>query len=140
MNAARSVEGWRPMFWAAFNLSANPMILLQRDRVLVDVNAAFLEAFDYGRARALGCKLDVFVAEDSRRRMKKDWWELLRTGRLNGDRELIRGDGRHVRVQFAAHREVVTGRDLHPGRGGRPGWSADALREGTGRCQRGGAD
>ena len=38
--------------------------------------------------------------------------ELLRTGRLNGHRELIRGDGRQVRVQFAAHREVVTGRDL----------------------------
>ncbi len=35
-----------------------------------------------------------------------------RTGRLNGDRELIRGDGGHVRVQFAAHRELVTGRDL----------------------------
>jgi DNA-binding CsgD family transcriptional regulator len=44
--------------------------------------------------------------------MKRDWWELLRTGRLNGDGELIRGDGRRVRVQFAAHREVVTGRDL----------------------------
>jgi PAS domain S-box-containing protein len=112
MNAAHSTGGWRSLFWVAFNLSTNPMILLQRDRVLVDVNGAFLEAFGYARARALGCKLDVFVAEDSRQRMKKDWWELLRTGRLNGDRELIRGDGRHVRVQFAAHREIVTGREL----------------------------
>src|SRR5947209_19226828 len=99
MNAARSVDGWRSLFWVAFNLSANPMILLQRDRVLAGANAAFLEAFGYERARALGCKLDVFVAEDSRLRMKRDWWELLRTGRLNGERELIRGDGRHVRVQ-----------------------------------------
>ena len=49
MNAARSVDGWRSLFWAAFNLSANPMILLQRDRVLVDVNGAFLEAFGYAR-------------------------------------------------------------------------------------------
>jgi PAS domain S-box-containing protein len=112
MNAARSVDGWRSLFWTAFNLSANPMILLQRDRVLVDVNDAFLAALGYGRARALGSKLDVFVAEDSRPRMKKDWWELLRTGRLNGNRELIRSDGRHARVQFAAHREIVTGRDL----------------------------
>jgi PAS domain S-box-containing protein len=112
MNAARSMNGWRSLFWAAFNLSANPMILLHRDRVLVDVNAAFLEVFGYGRAQTLGCTLDVFVAEASRRRMKKDWWELLRTGRLNGERELIRGDGRRVRVQFAAHREIVTGRDL----------------------------
>ena len=112
MCAARSVDGWRSLFWAAFNLSANPMILLQRDRVLAEVNAAFLDAFGYGRARALSRKLDVFVAEESRQRMKQDWWELLRTGRLNGEREMIRGDGRHVRVQFAAHREVVTGRDL----------------------------
>ena len=63
-------------------------------------------------AVTIGNGVDVFVAEGSRPRMKKDWWELLRIGRLNGDRELIRGDGRHARVQFAAHREVVTGRDL----------------------------
>jgi PAS domain S-box-containing protein len=99
-------------FWAAFNLSANPMILLQHDRVLAEANGAFLEAVGYSRAHALGCKLDVFVADDSRQRMKKNWWELLRTDRLNGEGELIRGDGRRVRVQFAAHREIVTGRDL----------------------------
>ena len=53
MNAVRSVDGWRSLFWAAFNLSANPMILLQRDRVLVDVNDAFLDAFaTRGRARS----------------------------------------------------------------------------------------
>ena len=96
----------------AFNLSANPMIMLQPDRVLAEVNAAFLKDFGYTRAHALGRKLDVLVAEGSRQQMKKDWWELLRTGRLNGERELIRGDGRQVRVQFAAHREIVTGRDL----------------------------
>ena len=111
MNAARSPDGWRSLFWVAFNLSTNPMILLQRDRALAEVNGAFLEAFGYSRARALGRNLDVFVAEDSRRRLK-DWSELLRTGRLNGERELIRGDGRHVRVQFAARREIVTERDL----------------------------
>jgi PAS domain S-box-containing protein len=112
MNAARSVDGWRSLFWGAFNLSTNPMILLGRDRALVEVNGAFLEAFGYSRARALGRKLDMFIAEDSRRQMKKDWSELLRTGRLNGERELVRGDGRHVRVQVAAHREIVTDRDL----------------------------
>src|SRR5690348_7390589 len=112
MNAARSVDGWRSLFWAAFNLSANPMILLRRDRVLLDVNGAFLEAFGYSRTRALGRDLEVFVAEGARRRMKEDWSELLCTGRLNGERELIRGDGRHVRVQFAAHRDIVAQRDL----------------------------
>jgi PAS domain S-box-containing protein len=112
MNAVRSVDGWRSLFWAAFNLSTNPMILLQRDRVLAEANVAFLEALRYTRARALGRKLDVFVAENSRQRMKEDWLELLRNGRVNGERELIRGDGGHVRVQFAAHRKIVTGREL----------------------------
>jgi PAS domain S-box-containing protein len=112
MNAARSADGWQSLFWAAFNLSANPMIVLQPDRVLTAVNEAFLEAFGYSSAQALGRKLDVFVAEASRQRMKTDWWELLRTGRLNGQREMIRGDGRRARVQLAAHRETVTGRDL----------------------------
>jgi PAS domain S-box-containing protein len=112
MNAARSADGWRSLFWVAFNLSTNPMILLQRDRVLAEANVAFLEALRYTRARALGHKLDVFVAENSRQRMKEDWWEFLRNGRVNGGRELIRGDGGHVRVQFAAHRKLVTGREL----------------------------
>jgi DNA-binding CsgD family transcriptional regulator len=38
--------------------------------------------------------------------------ELLRTGRLNAEREMVRADGQHVCVQFAGHRERVTGRDL----------------------------
>ena len=112
MSAARSVNGWRSLFWTAFNLSANPMIMLQPDRVLAAVNNAFLKDFGYTRAHALGRKLDVFVAAGSGQQMKKDWCELLRTDRLNAERELVCADGRHVRVQFAAHRETVTGRDL----------------------------
>jgi hypothetical protein len=52
MNAARSVDGWRSLFWTAFNLSANPMLLLQPDRVLAGANDAFLKSFGYTRARA----------------------------------------------------------------------------------------
>jgi hypothetical protein len=52
MNAARSADGWRSLFWVAFNLPAKRMILLRRDRVLVDVSGAFLEVFGYGSARS----------------------------------------------------------------------------------------
>ena len=44
--------------------------------------------------------------------MKKEWWELLRAGRLNGEREIVRADGRHVFAQFTPHRALVTGRAL----------------------------
>ena len=112
MSAARSVNGWRSLFCAAFDLSASPMILLRSDRVLTTVNDAFLETFGYSRARALGRSLDSFVAEGSRHRMRQDCRELLSTGRLNGAREMLRADGRPVSAQFAAQREVVTGREL----------------------------
>jgi PAS domain S-box-containing protein len=112
MDAARAIPGWRSLFWTAFNLSATPMLLLQSDRVLAGVNDAFLRTFGYTRAHTLGRKLDVFVAQRSRQQMKKDWRELLRIGRLNGEREMVRADGEHLRAQFAAHREIVTGRDL----------------------------
>jgi DNA-binding CsgD family transcriptional regulator len=39
-------------------------------------------------------------------------WPLRKRTSTGLRRELIRGDGRHLRVQFAAHREIVTGRDL----------------------------
>ena len=112
MSAARGLTGWRSLFWTAFNLSANPMLLLQSDRVLAGVNDAFLNTFGYTRAHTVGLTLDLFVAERSRQQMKKDRWELLHIGRLNREREMIRADGGHVRAQFAAHREIVTGRDL----------------------------
>jgi PAS domain S-box-containing protein len=108
----RSPDGWSTLFWSAFNLSANPMVLVQADRVLDDVNDAFLMTFGYTRASARGRRLDCFVAADSRQRMKKDWRELLRTGRLDAEREIRRADGQPVLAQFAAHRELVTGREL----------------------------
>lgn len=112
MNAEGSVDGWRSLFWAAFNLSANPMGLLQADRVLVGVNDAFLKTFGYTRIHALGRKWESFVSDGSRSQMTQDWRELLRTGHLNGEREIVRADGRHVLAQFAAVREHVTGREL----------------------------
>jgi PAS domain S-box-containing protein len=74
MNAARALSGWRSLFWTAFTLSANPVLLLQPDRVLADVNDAFLKTFGYTRARTLGNTLDFLVAERSRQQMEKDWW------------------------------------------------------------------
>ena len=110
MATARAFDGWGSLFWAAFNLSASPMILLDSNRVLVDVNDSFLRTFGYSRARALGRTLDRFVVEGSPQQMKTDWGELLRNGRLHGDREVVRADGRHVFAQFAALRALVTGR------------------------------
>ncbi|MBV8219216.1 MAG: PAS domain S-box protein [Solirubrobacterales bacterium] len=107
-----SANGWAALFWSAFGHSANPMALLRSDRVLVAINDAFVEDFGYQPAEAIGRSTDLLVAPAWRRRIELDWARLQRTGRLTGERELVRADGRHVHVQFAAHGEQVTGRQL----------------------------
>jgi PAS domain S-box-containing protein len=105
-------NGWESLFWAAFDHSANPMALLQSDRVLVAINPAVVEDFGYQPAEVVGRRSDLFVAPQSRRQFERDWARLRRTGRVTGQRELLRADGRYVYVQFAAHSARVTGRQL----------------------------
>jgi PAS domain S-box-containing protein len=104
--------GWTALFYSAFDRSANAMALLQSDRVLVAINKAFAEDLGYQPDRAVGQRADLFIAPSWRTQLDRDWDRLRRTGRLTGERELLRADGRHVRVQFAAHSEPVSGRLL----------------------------
>jgi PAS domain S-box-containing protein len=112
MSERSSPDGWASLFWSAFDRSTNPMALLRSDRVLVAINDAFVEHFGYRPDQAVGRRSDLFVAPQWRRRLKTDWAWLQRTGRLAGEREIVRADGRHVRVQFAAHSEQITDQRL----------------------------
>jgi PAS domain S-box-containing protein len=96
----------------AFERSANPMVLLTFDRALVAANKAFEEAFGYAPGEVAGRPADLFIAPSAWKRVETDWARLRRTGRLTVERELLRADGRLVRVKFAAQREVITGRQL----------------------------
>jgi PAS domain S-box-containing protein len=104
--------GWASLFWSAFDRSANPMALVQSDRVLVAINNAFVEDFGYQPDDVVGRSSDFLVPPQSRRSFATDWARLQRTGRLAGHRELVRADGRHVNVQFAAHSAHIIDREL----------------------------
>jgi PAS domain S-box-containing protein len=110
--ARASANGWASFFWSAFDHSATPMALLRSDRVLIAVNHALVEDLGYQPDDAIGRRSDLFVAPQWRRRLQRDWARLQRTGRLTGERELVRADGRYVHVQFAAHSERITDRQL----------------------------
>ena len=112
MTARAAATGWSSLFWSAFDHSATPMALLRVDRVLIAVNQALIEDLGYQPDDAIGRRSDLFVAPQWRRRLQRDWARLQQTGRLTGERELVRADGRHIHVQFAAHSERVTGRQL----------------------------
>jgi PAS domain S-box-containing protein len=112
MTARAPATGWGSLFWSAFDNSATPMALLRADRVLIAINQALVDDLGYRPEEAIGQRSDLFVAPQWRRRLRRDWARLQRTGRLTGERELVRADGRRVHVQFAAHSERITHRQL----------------------------
>jgi hypothetical protein len=58
MTARVSANGWETLFWSAFDRSANPMALLQSDRVLVAVNHSFVEDLGYQPEETIGTRSD----------------------------------------------------------------------------------
>jgi PAS domain S-box-containing protein len=112
VSLATSGNGWASFFWTAFARSANPMVVLEGDRVIVALNPAFSEAFGHQPQDWVGRSADSWVAPEQWQRLERDWTEVKRTGRLCGQRELVRADGRHVAVQFALQGANVSGRRL----------------------------
>jgi PAS domain S-box-containing protein len=104
-------EGWAGLFATAFKGSRNAMVLLDEQRCHVEVNGAYLAQLGYPRERLIGRPVYEFVAGGPIR-TKEEWEADLSRGSFTGEGELMAADGSTVRVQFAAHTEVVTGRRL----------------------------
>jgi PAS domain S-box-containing protein len=120
----------------AFERSYNPMVLLGQDNKIAVVNQAFEESFGYHPDDVVGRSLDVLAPPEAREQVAADRRELERTGSIAADREALHADGRRVKVQFAARRVRIDGRDVslavELGQQRRPARS-EAAREGTGQ-------
>lgn len=112
MVGAPELTGWAGLFRTAFERSANPMLLLQIDRVIVDVNQAVLDLLGYARDQLIGRRSTSLAVPRYMRQVEADWTELVRTGRVTGDRHMMRSDGEEVHVHYAAHMATVTEREL----------------------------
>jgi PAS domain S-box-containing protein len=104
-------SGWARLFWSAFKRSRNPMVVLDDHRRLVDVNNAFLELVGRRRRDVVGHPTLELLPHgaaftDAERRRS------VAGGDFTGAAELSCGDGGTVKVQWAAHPEVVTGHEL----------------------------
>jgi PAS domain S-box-containing protein len=99
-------------FWRVFEQSRNPMSLLDADRRYVAVNDAMLELYGYRREQMIGLQADSMIAEHERPGIDARWASFMQTGELYGEREGLRADGSVVRVQYATHATLVTGRRL----------------------------
>jgi PAS domain S-box-containing protein len=104
-------DGWAGLFWDAFKRSSNPMVLLDERRVHVEVNGPYLELLGYRRQALLGRPVYEIVVGGPAL-TAEEWRVLIRGEQFDGTTDLWRADGGKVRVRFAGHPEMVTGRRL----------------------------
>jgi PAS domain S-box-containing protein len=110
--ASRTADGeWSGLFWSAFRKSRNAMALVDHDRLVVDVNGAFVRLLGRRREDVIGRPVGNFVV-GAPIYTPAEWRAALASGQFAGDAELVRADGTFVAVQWDASTEVVTGRRL----------------------------
>jgi PAS domain S-box-containing protein len=104
-------EGEEP-FWFVFERSSNPIVLLDRQRHIVQTNTAAAELLGYPRAALAGMPIDDLVRGPEPSEVREEWDQLLRSGALAGRRVLARADGSELEVDFAASVATIEEREV----------------------------
>jgi DNA-binding CsgD family transcriptional regulator len=104
-------SGWSGLFWEAFRRSKNPMVLLDDHRCHVETNGAYLQLLGYPRSALIGRPVYELVVGGPIM-SESEWHAVLRHGQFTGAADLRCAEDRSVRVEFAGHPEIVTGRQL----------------------------
>jgi PAS domain S-box-containing protein len=112
MTEARGETGWERLFWLVFDRTSNPVLLLDEQRCIVDLNSAALHLFGGKRSEVIGTSIQDSIRPSEQATSDAEWAAFLESGEYSGTRDLIRGDGSEVRVAFAASLGVVGGRRL----------------------------
>jgi PAS domain S-box-containing protein len=102
--------GWEDLFWTVFGLSTNPIALHDRQRVMLEPNAAMWELLGGSRDEIVGRKIDDFLPLEERATSASDWRQLWEVGNYTGDRHVVRLDDAPVFVQYAGRICKVSGR------------------------------
>jgi PAS domain S-box-containing protein len=106
-----SQDGWAALFWTAFKGSRNPMVLLDEQRCVVELNGAYLKLLGYTRDDLVGHPIFEFIVGGPRL-TQRQWLRAIAQGEFTGEAELVRADGTTAMVQYAGHTEMVTGKRL----------------------------
>lgn len=104
-------DGWSGLFAAAFRQSKNGMMLVDEERIVVDVNGSVVALLGYSRSAFVGRHLYEFVAGGPLV-TQAEWESRLAEGQFAGDAGMVCADGAVVTVQWGASTESVTGRRL----------------------------
>jgi PAS domain S-box-containing protein len=104
--------GWERLFWLVFTQTSNPVLLLDEQRRMVEVNEAALSLFGGARASLVGASIDEIIKPEGRPAAAREWQQFLQSGEYSGKRALVRADGSEVKIEFAARLERIAGRRL----------------------------
>jgi len=104
-------DEWGGLFRTAFTQSRNAMVLLDGHRLHVDVNGAYLSLLGYRREDLIDRPIYKFIVGGPRL-THAQWRATMAKHKFGGEGELMAADRSLVSVQYAAHTEVVTGRQL----------------------------
>jgi PAS domain S-box-containing protein len=109
MTGSGGETGWEQLFWLVFERTSNPVVLLDENRKIVRINDPGVRLLGRPRERLLGTSLADNVLPSERPRSDEEWQAFLENGEYSGTRDLVRGDGSEVQVNFAARLADVDG-------------------------------
>jgi PAS domain S-box-containing protein len=104
--------GWERLFWLVFTQTSNPVLLIDEQRRIVEVNGAALALHGGERADLIGTSIDTIIKPEDRPAAAQEWQDFLQSGEYSGKRALVRADGSEVRIEFAARLERIAGQRL----------------------------
>jgi PAS domain S-box-containing protein len=110
--SAPANDGWEALFWLVFRRSSNPIVLLDEQQRILEVNEPALELFGATRGELLGTSIpDRFPAAE-RSASRRDWRTILRAHERVGERVVVRPDGSSVEIEWAARPAQIGGRSV----------------------------
>jgi PAS domain S-box-containing protein len=103
---------WESMFWAVFQTSTNPIVVLDDQERIVEINDAALALVGGRRLETVGTRMQTRFSPDTRPEAERNWQQMLRAGEYVGTQRVLQLDGPEIEVDYASRLIHVPGRKL----------------------------
>ncbi len=112
MRVEQALRDREDQLLAIFENTFDAVIVLDRERNILDANRSALELFGKGKEELKTCRLDDFLPPESKAQFENDWSSFLNDGAQRGDGEIRRSDGSKRKVTFSRKANFLPGRHL----------------------------
>jgi len=103
---------WESMFWAVFQTSSNPIVVLDDRERIVEINDAALALIGARRLETVGTSMQTRFSPDTRPAAERTWQQMLQAGEYVGAQRILQLDGPEIEVDYASRLIEVSGRKL----------------------------